>query len=100
MSNTSIPGFDIDWAAIYDKFQAVGVDFSISLVTAIIIFFVGRIVARFISRGLRKLMQAQNVDKILESFVSNLVYWALMAFVIAQLLRVAREQRDELSQII
>lgn len=82
MSNASIPGFDIDWAAIYEKFQAVGVDFGISLVTAIIIFFVGRFVARTISRGLRKLMQAQNVDKILETFVSNLVYWALMAFVI------------------
>ncbi len=82
MSNASIPGFDIDWAAIYDKFQAVGVDFGISLFTAVVIFFVGRMIARFISRGLRKLMQAQNVDKILESFVSHLVYWALMAFVI------------------
>ena len=82
MSNSSIPGFDIDWAAIYDKFQSLGVDFGISLVTAIVIFFVGRLVARIVSRGLRKLMQAQNVDKILESFVSNLVYWALMAFVI------------------
>ena len=82
MNNSSIPAFDIDWAAIYDKFQSLGVDFGISLVTAIVIFYVGRLVARILSRGLRKVMQAQNVDKILESFVSNLVYWALMAFVI------------------
>lgn len=82
MSNASIPSFDIDWNNLYEKFQSIGVDFGISLITAIVIFFVGRLVARVLARGLRKLLQAQNVDKILESFVSNLVYWALMAFVI------------------
>lgn len=82
MSESGIPGFNIDWAEIYDKFQLVGVDFGISLVTAIAIFLIGRFVARVISRTLRKLLQSQNVDKILESFVSNLAYWALMAFVI------------------
>lgn len=82
MSESGIPGFNIDWAEIYDKFQSVGVDFGISLVTALAIFLIGRFVARVISRTLRKLLQSQNVDKILESFVSNLAYWALMAFVI------------------
>ena len=82
MDKANIPGFDIDWNIMYEKFQGLGVDFAISAVTAVIIFFVGRIVARFLSSGLRKLMQAQRVDKILESFISNLVYWALMAFVI------------------
>lgn len=82
MDESGIPGFNIDWTEIYDKFQTVGVDFGISLVTAIAIFVIGRIVARVISRALRKLLQSQNVDKILESFVSNLTYWALMAFVI------------------
>ncbi|ANO53281.1 mechanosensitive ion channel protein MscS [Woeseia oceani] len=72
----------MDWNNLYEKFQSIGVDFGISLITAIVIFFVGRLVARVLARGLRKLLQAQNVDKILESFVSNLVYWALMAFVI------------------
>lgn len=82
MNESAIPGFNIDWTEIYDKFQTVGVDFGISLVTAIAIFVIGRIVARVISRALRKLLQSQNVDKILESFVSNLTYWALMAVVI------------------
>lgn len=82
MDKASIPGFDIDWSSMYEKFQSLGVDFAISAVTAVVIFYVGRIVARVLSRGLRKLMQAQHVDKILESFISNLVYWALMAFVI------------------
>ncbi|MCB1845559.1 MAG: mechanosensitive ion channel [Halioglobus sp.] len=67
---------------MYDKFQTVGVEFAISAITALVIFFVGRIIVRILSRGLRKLMQAQHVDKILESFIGNLVHWALMALVI------------------
>ncbi len=35
-----------------------------------------------VTKGLRNLLQSQEVDKILESFVCNLVYWALMTFVI------------------
>lgn len=82
MTDAQIPGFDIDWGAMYDKFQTVGVDFGINLVTAIIIFFVGRMVARLIQRTLRKLMQSQNVEKALETFITNLVYWAMLAFVV------------------
>lgn len=72
----------IDWAGLYEKFQSVGVDFGIKIIAAIVIFFVGRMVARIVSKAIRKLMEAQKVDKILETFVSNLAYWALMMFVI------------------
>lgn len=34
------------------------------------------------TRVLRNVMQAREVDQILESFVCNLVYWVLMLFVI------------------
>jgi len=82
MSETSIPGFNFDWASLYDKIQTVGVELGINVITAIVIFVVGRFIARALVRGLRKIMQAQNVDKILESFVTNLLYWALMTFII------------------
>jgi len=59
-----------------------GLDFGLSLITAIAIFVIGRWVAKLITRGIRKVMQAQQVDKILESFVSNIAYWLIMAFVI------------------
>lgn len=39
-------------------------------------------VARVVTKGICKLMASHEVDKILETFVSNLVYWALMTFVI------------------
>jgi small conductance mechanosensitive channel len=77
---TNISGFD--WAGLWETVQTAGVDFGLKAVIAIIIFLVGRFVARLLARGLRKLMEKQEVDKILESFVSNLVYWTVMIFVI------------------
>jgi len=39
-------------------------------------------IARLITKGLHNLMQSREVDKILETFVCNLVYWMLMIFII------------------
>jgi len=75
-----LAGFD--WAGLFEKVQTLGIDFGIKAITALVIFYVGRIVARFVAKGIRKAMQSQKVDKILESFVSNLAYWAMMMFVI------------------
>lgn len=72
----------IDWSALLDKAQTLGVDFGIRAIVAILIFYIGRMVARVISNTMRKLMRKQEVDQILESFVSNLVYWLLMTFVV------------------
>jgi len=35
-----------------------------------------------VTNGMRKVMSSREVDKILESFVTSLVYWAMMTFVI------------------
>ncbi|NOR65946.1 MAG: mechanosensitive ion channel [Woeseiaceae bacterium] len=82
MNELKVPDLGVDWAGLYEEFQIVGLDFGIRLVAAIAIFFIGRIVVRFAANGVRKVMKSQEVDKILESFVSNLVYWVLMMFVI------------------
>ncbi|MFQ6005780.1 MAG: mechanosensitive ion channel family protein [Woeseia sp.] len=82
MNELQGPGLGVDWAGLYEEFQTVGVTFGIKIIAAIVIFFVGRVIARIVTNGIRKVMASQEVDKILESFVSNLVYWALMAFVI------------------
>ena len=55
-----------DWAALWEMVKTTGVDFGLQVLIALIIFFVGRIVARMVQRGLRKVMQAREVDKILE----------------------------------
>ena len=82
MNELKVPDFGIDWAGLYEEFQMVGLDFGIRLIAAIAIFFIGRIVVRFVTKEIRKVMESQEVDKILQSFVSNFVYWVLMIFVV------------------
>lgn len=77
-----IAGLSLNWAELSETIQTTGVELAINLLAATVIFFVGRMVARLLTRGLRGLMQRQKADPILESFVCNLVYWGLMAFVI------------------
>lgn len=70
------------WVGLIAQAKTLGVDFGIKLLVAIVIFVVGRIVARVISNTLKKVLARHEVDKILETFVSNLAYWAMMTFVI------------------
>jgi small conductance mechanosensitive channel len=72
----------IDWVALAGKAQTVGVDLGLKVIVAILIFYVGRMLARAISNGLKRLMQKQEIDKILETFVSSMAYWVLMTVVI------------------
>jgi small conductance mechanosensitive channel len=83
MDEVQIPDISgIDWQALLEKIQTLGIDFGIKAVVALVIFYVGRAIARLLVKGVRKVMQAQNTDQILESFVSSLAYWAIMTFVI------------------
>lgn len=70
------------WAGQVQKLQTVGIDFGFKVIVAIVIFVVGRTVARMLSNAARKFMQAREVDLILQSFISSLLYWALLTFVI------------------
>lgn len=73
---------EFDWQWLIEMLKTTGAEFGLNLIVALIIFFVGRIVARVLVKGLHRLLQAQEVDKILEAFVCNLAYWAVMIFVI------------------
>lgn len=72
----------LDWNSILESVRDVGIDFSVNLLIALTLFFVGRIAARTLTKGVRKILQAQDVDLILETFVCNLVYWLVMVFVV------------------
>ena len=65
-----------------EMLSTTGLDFAINLVTAIVIFVIGRLVARLLVRGLRRVMQRQEVDETLETFVCNLAGMVLLVFVI------------------
>jgi small conductance mechanosensitive channel len=82
MNEIQVPDLRFDWTTLYEKFQAVGVDFGIKFIAAIAIVYIGRLITRLVTKSIHKIMEARKVDKILESFITNLVYWALMTFVI------------------
>ncbi|MCW8859051.1 MAG: mechanosensitive ion channel [Deltaproteobacteria bacterium] len=65
-----------------DKFVDLIQSYGLPLVWAIIIFIVGRIVARIISNAVGKMMTKGKVDETLIKFAKNMIYIALMIFVV------------------
>ena len=82
MDEIQVPDLGIDWAGLYEQFQTIGITFGIRIIAAIAIFVIGRMVARVVTNGIEKVLASRDVDKILQTFFSNLVYWTLMTFVI------------------
>ena len=82
MEIPTLPDLGFTWEEAVTLLKTTGLDFAINLVTAIVIFYVGRLVVRILTRGIRKVMEAQEVDKTLITFVSNLASMVLLIFVI------------------
>ncbi len=83
MNDTTMTALDqIDWNSMLTSTKTVAISFGGKLLVALIIFYVGRIVAKMLVKGIHKIMRAQEVDQILETFVCNLAYWMVMVFVI------------------
>jgi small conductance mechanosensitive channel len=77
---------DFDWATLpqllQDKGVDLGLDFGIKVATALAIFLVGKFIVRILIRTLTKLMEKQEVDETLRTFISNLVRVSLMVVVV------------------
>jgi small conductance mechanosensitive channel len=82
MEIPEIADLSTTWDNLLETLRTTGLEFGINLITAIAIFYIGRIVVGLLTRGLRKVMQAQEIDKTLESFVCNLARMVLLTFVI------------------
>ncbi len=82
MENVNLPDLGFDWNEVIAMLKTTGIEFAINLVTAIAIFYIGRMVVGLLMRGLKKMMQAQDVDVTLQTFVGNLVRMVLLVFVI------------------
>jgi small conductance mechanosensitive channel len=82
MEEVALPdlGFSWDEAIVFMKTSAL--EFGINLLTAIVIFYVGRLGVRVITRGIEKVMVSQEVDKTLVSFVTNLISMILLVIVV------------------
>jgi len=81
MEEVTLPDLGFTWDEALTMLKTTGLDFAINLVTAIVIFYVGRIAVRLMTKGLRKIMVAQDVDETLVSFASNLASMVLMLIV-------------------
>ncbi len=72
----------MDFNNIIPDLQAFAAFYGIKIIAAIVIFVVGRWVARALRNATKKMMAKGNVDETLISFVGNLTYITLLAFVI------------------
>jgi len=79
-----ITGFD--WNTILQTLQEKGPDlgiaFGMKIATALAIFLIGKFIIRMLVTAIGKVMQKQNVDKTLETFICNLVRISLLVVVI------------------
>ncbi len=82
MEMPTLPDLGLSWEEVITMVKTTGLEFAINLVTAIVIFYVGRLVVRILTRGMRKVMEAQKVDKTLVTFASNLASMVLLTAVI------------------
>src|SRR5210317_1324798 len=72
----------MDFKNIIPDLQTFAAFYGIKIIAAIVIFVVGRWVARALRNAIKRMMAKGNVDETLISFVGNLTYIALLAFVI------------------
>ena len=72
-----------------DRLTDLAIAYGPDLVSAIIIFIIGRYIAKFIKSLVSKMMTHANYDHTVNTFVSQLVYYALLALVLLSALNKA-----------
>jgi small conductance mechanosensitive channel len=72
----------MDFNNIISSLQTFAAFYGLKIIAAIVIFVVGRWVARALRNAIKKMMAKGDVDETLISFVGNLTYITLLAFVI------------------
>ena len=73
---------DIDIQALFNEYSPVVLDFGVQLAMAIIVFLVGKWIARKVTSLLNRSMGKSGIDATVCTFASNLVYALLMTVVI------------------
>ncbi len=69
---------EVDLQAI----QALAINYGIKIITAILIFIIGKWLARKITKILAKVLEAQDVDVTLVKFLNNIIYYLLLTAVL------------------
>ena len=56
--------------------------YGLRIIAALALFFIGRKVLKAVIKGIKSFMVKKGVDQTLISFLANLAYWGLMAFLL------------------
>ncbi len=65
-----------------DSIQVLAISYGTKIVAAIIVFLVGRFIAKWLTRVVVKILEKQNVDATLVKFLENVVYYILLIAVL------------------
>ncbi|MFA5146814.1 MAG: mechanosensitive ion channel domain-containing protein [Candidatus Omnitrophota bacterium] len=68
--------------ATLDKVYGYIIQYGLSLLAAILIFVIGKWVAKIVAGLIEKTMQKSKVETTLASFAKNMIYYAILIFVI------------------
>ena len=68
--------------AMVDKLYEFLLVYGLNVVAAVVIFIVGRWLARVVSNLIEKMMRKSNVDKMLTNFVKHITYFGMLVVVI------------------
>ncbi len=82
MEDIPLPDLGFSWEEALIFLKTSALEFGINLITAIVIFYVGRLAVNVITKGIDRVMTSQDVDKTLVSFVTNLVSMILLVIVV------------------
>ncbi len=72
----------MDTAALIEKGQQLALDFAPKVVAALLVFIIGRWIAKGLAGLVRKMLEKLNADAMLVKFVGNLAYALLLAVVV------------------
>lgn len=72
--------------SLIDKYDGVVIGYIVHFCFAIIIFIIGRIIAKFISRQLKRILTIRQVDPTVVKFVSALSYYAIIIMTLVAVL--------------
>jgi small conductance mechanosensitive channel len=67
---------------LIEKAYELGTEFGVKILAALAVFIIGRWITRFTVNFIRKLMDKREVDPTITKFIRNLIYFALLAFVV------------------
>ena len=67
---------------VMESVKGILMIYGLKIVAAIVIFIIGRWVAKFIEKLIQKMMDKKEVDPTISAFVGNLSHITLMVFVV------------------